>query len=469
MQSSSVDGTSESPETDMTSLSVPDAAEDALLSDTDAETGASVAKALNFEGLDPDGKHALLVDMFPTLRDMTIKSALSSSGGSFSRTVEELLNQVFFEQEAEDPGSTTTVAKGIDGFADDGERRGRKVKGKRKGRRFDASDERGEGSQASAKAGTETMDSKWDAMRKDVEFITSRTKLSMQTVASAYHENGASISLALWALLESDGKTVDEMTVDESSLQAQALELGQSFPKLSPRHIEALIRLSYPSPASAYELAQELTTRPKRKPQSGIEIITKLPPIESTLSPPANKPKPPPQTRVSAAEALAQSTRYDHARQTALSQASAAYRKAKSDPLMGGVAGHYSREAREHDARARQYSAAAADALVQAQSTGRELDLHGVTVKDAVRIARESVTAWWAGLGDERFYPGAGGGGDRLPVADHRAYRIVTGVGRHSQDGRGKLGPAVGRMLLREGWKVRIGEGVLTVTGVARR
>jgi hypothetical protein len=31
------------------------------------------------------------------------------------------------------------------------------------------------------------------------------------------------------------------------------------------------------------------------------------------------------------------------------------------------------------------------------------------------------------------------------------------------------LGPAVGKMLIREGWKVEVGNGVLVVTGVARR
>lgn len=48
-------------------------------------------------------------------------------------------------------------------------------------------------------------------------------------------------------------------------------------------------------------------------------------------------------------------------------------------------------------------------------------------------------------------------------------FRIITGVGRHSHDGTSRLGPAVGKMLAREGWRVEVGEGVLTVTGVVRR
>jgi len=86
------------------------------------------------------------------------------------------------------------------------------------------------------------------------------------------------------------------------------------------------------------------------------------------------------------------------------------------------------------------------------------LDLHGVSVKDAVRIARERVTAWWVALGDAK-----------VAGASKTEFRIVTGMGRHSEGGRGRLGPAVGKMLVREGWKIEIGEGLLAITGVARK
>jgi hypothetical protein len=48
-------------------------------------------------------------------------------------------------------------------------------------------------------------------------------------------------------------------------------------------------------------------------------------------------------------------------------------------------------------------------------------------------------------------------------------YRIVTGLGRHSEGGRGKIGPAVLKTLMSEGWKVEVGTGELRVTGLARR
>jgi len=82
-----------------------------------------------------------------------------------------------------------------------------------------------------------------------------------------------------------------------------------------------------------------------------------------------------------------------------------------------------------------------------------------VNVKEAVRISRERVTTWWHELGEGRIGGRGIGSG----------YRIITGQGNHSDGGRAKLGPAVGKMLLREGWKVEVFSGILVVTGVATK
>ena len=129
---------------------------------------------------------------------------------------------------------------------------------------------------------------------------------------------------------------------------------------------------------------------------------------------------------------------------------------------MKAAAGYYSQLGRDYDAALKAASSAEADALVSSQSTPTQLDLHGVSVKDATRIARERVAAWWHGLGEGRIDLGGCGG-----VSE--GYRIVTGLGRHSEHGIGKLGPAVAKMLVREGWKVEVGSGVLVVSGVAKR
>lgn len=64
---------------------------------------------------------------------------------------------------------------------------------------------------------------------------------------------------------------------------------------------------------------------------------------------------------------------------------------------------------------------------------------------------------------------GGGGGGGGSGVGGGGLLKIVTGVGRHSQGGKARLGPAVGAMLLKEGWKVEFGEGFLVVLGKVRK
>ena len=92
-----------------------------------------------------------------------------------------------------------------------------------------------------------------------------------------------------------------------------------------------------------------------------------------------------------------------------------------------------------------------------------------MVVRDAERIAPQRVAEWWEGLGESRVGVGVDGrwGGRRGGVGD--GFRIVTGKGVHSEGGKGKLGPAVTRKLVEQGWKVEVGTGVLYVTGLGAR
>lgn len=148
------------------------------------------------------------------------------------------------------------------------------------------------------------------------------------------------------------------------------------------------------------------------------------------------------------------------ARSNAFAQAQAAHRKSKSIPLMGGAASYYSSVAHDAHAALRQHDSARANELVARQSRPGEVDLHGVSVSDATRIAKLEVEQWWEREGREWSREG------KAMVV---GLRIITGVGRHSDGGRGKLGPAVRAMLRRDDWKIEEGEGVFEVVGRVRR
>ena len=427
------------------------------------------------EKLSTMDKQDLFNEMFPTIKAFDISYTLKKNGDNFGRTVEDLLNQVFFKEVQEIYGDGEIATKGIDAFIDgaNGTTKGRKGKAKRKTqakllRRTSSTPallgDKSTNSPSSPFPGL----SKWDLGKKDVEFITQRTYLSPQAVSSQYHISGASLPKTIVAILASN--PIENPHIGDPTdpvLDDHAAELGRDFPTLSSSHLHSLIHLTYPSTTSAHELAIAVTTTPTApiNHHGGIQLIPlyQRPHLSSSSDPSApSQQTSAPSIPLSHPTALALASTYMTARSTAFAQASAAYRKSRSSPLIGAAAGYYSQIGRDAATSVQKYNAAAADALVEAQSSASELDLHGVGVKDAVRIAKMKVEGWWEGSGRADWRKAARG-----PGAE--GYRVVTGVGRHSESGRARLGPAVGGMLVREGWKVEVGTGVLVVTGRARK
>lgn len=102
-------------------------------------------------------------------------------------------------------------------------------------------------------------------------------------------------------------------------------------------------------------------------------------------------------------------------------------------------------------------SKADADRLVSATATRTEIDLHGVSVAHAIRIALARTKKWWDELDDEHKH--------RAHLRNLNEFRIITGIGNHSVGGVGKLGPAVFRSLVANGWKASSSRGIVYVTG----
>ncbi|KAI9673008.1 MAG: hypothetical protein M1817_003172 [Caeruleum heppii] len=468
------DRASNSQDTDPTSIS--HSIEGLSLSENEkTKESHHAAYAESLEDLSTATKETRLRDMFPSLKPFTIAFSLRKSNDNFSRAVEDLLNQVFFEEgptsdEGEGHhhgGQNGFVRKGVDGFAEDPfTHRGRKYKGKQKKQKRRLSDRRHSSLPPPLDDTTNgSTGSCWATMQSDIDFIASRTGIPYKTVSSTYHRSGATLSSTLSALLESKAPENEHeiLSSNDPVLQVHAFELQEEFPTIPSEQISNLIRLTHPSTAAAHELAKALTSTPRPVPKTGgITIITRPPPLNlDSPSPPGSRHI----TSTSSSTAIHAnpSSPLNHAqlRTSALTSASHYHTLSKSSPLMSHAAAYYASQGRLHAAHLVQQRALDADALVAAQSSrsNGELDLHGVSVADAVRIARAAVERWWEGLGDTKY---AGRQGSE------RAFRIVTGVGRHSEGGRARIGPAVGRMLVREGWRVEVGQGSLMVTGVAR-
>lgn len=416
---------------------------------------ASAVATENTEALSTEEKTTILHEMFPTMRIFDVSYYLKKSSLDFGKAVEELLNQAFIESETGESGKSKH-RNGVDAFAEH-DARGRKQKGKRRrqGRRTSSTPAPSDTPSPQSSA----TSSRWDRAKEDVDFLAQRTYLNMPTIRSIYHASGASLPASIIALCSASRTDANPhlKSLDSETLAAHVAELALDFPTLPRGTVKALIQLTHPSTASAHELARATLTSPVSQLETLLPQYAPRPP-----SPPAGSTRSTPRPL---AMALDTATRQAHAsaaaRSSAFTQASTAYRESKSKPLMGAAASYYSSVGRDASASLRRYEAAAADARVDMQSKAGEIDLHGVSVKDAVRISQERVERWWEAEGQEWARSGKAMGG--------RSLRIVTGVGRHSEGGKGKLGPAVGGMLLREGWKVEVGNGVVTVVGKARR
>lgn len=452
-------------ETDATGLSNPVS----LLSLESSSSSGDNGVLEDYENQDIQAKEAQLRELFPTEKSGDIAYTLKKCDGSFTKAMDILLNQVFFKSEDEASNGSLPL-RGVDAFAEE-YTVGYKKKGSKQRRRKLQSLEEHSESENRAPLSTALTPNKWTSVEEDITFIASRTNIDRKMISSTYHQNGTRKKATILSLIQQDiAKSDNNRPFDDLTLDNSIFDFSKSYPTLPIAHVAAVLRLTNNSRTKAHDLANLLTepltpsgtaTLPRIIPQY---VSFKESPISSSSPTSSTRSRSPLQEPLLATTHNGTTTTTSVAslaatRSAAFTKASAYYRKANSDNLLGGAAAYYSQLGRDAHTSLLSVSAAEADALVESQSSPTQLDLHGVSVKDGVRIASAKVRGWWAGLGESRVQAGGGRNG----VGN--GYRIVTGLGRHSEGGRARLGPEVCRALVEEGWKVEVGSGVLTIMG----
>ncbi|KAI9726759.1 MAG: hypothetical protein M1828_000615 [Chrysothrix sp. TS-e1954] len=451
------------------SLEIDSSPERDVSSTLTADHGA-LEYARELDQLDKEEKLELLKAAFPNSSDFTISHTLGRCRGQLDRAMDELLNHAYIEDGETSDQDGKMQLRGIDAFSEDNAgRRGRKKNRKKKGQvRSDETDKRGASvpSQPATKSTTS-----WKSGQADIEYISKRVNVPRGKVSALFFQHGATIASTIRAMINDPSLAPATAKIESSDpvVQAHAFELGEEFPKIPAAQLAALVRLTHPSTSDAHDLAKAVSINHSNP--STLKIVTQYEPLnidedygspdEWTVVSNKKTPSPPANGQGSSGSALAKTIALRD--QRARVQAAAAARKARSNRLMNGAAGYYSQVSRDEAVARRDFTAQQADAHVRAQSTRGTVDLHGVSVPHALRIARAKTHEWWQAGG--RRVKGLDGrvsvqGGDAPPVLN-----IVTGLGRHSEGGRAKIGPAVGRMLEREGWHTSYDEGVWTVSG----
>lgn len=411
-------------------------------SDLDQNGSEDRAFGVESDSLDEDGKVKLLANIFPTLKPYDIQYSLKKAKMNLNATVDDLMTRAFLEE-------TGSKSQGIDAFSDASYFKApRKRKGKKKNGRWVEQETNG-----STLASPGSPGGKWDTGKQDIEFISTRTATPIAQISSIYHKNGASAAATIAHIIESHQAL--KTAIDDPVLHSKAIDLAHEFPTVSPTSLEAIVQITNPSIQYARELAKTLEVHPNNS-KPIIEVKVRHAPMNLD---PIPEPRVTSRSKaLSIEQAAANAAKHTEQRDINFQKASQAYRRGKSDHLMGAAAAYYSQQGRDADALARSARSDIADALVEKQTSRTELDLHGMNVSDAKRIVKERVTTWWHELGMTE--------GGR-PVAGSR-YHIVTGMGHHSNGGVSKLGPAVCKMLVSDGWKVEVQPGQVFVLGIAQ-
>ena len=407
----------------------------------------------DLEHLSGPAKRKYLKDLFPGTENTKLDGILATNG-SIRAAIDELLTIAFISTYDTYADNDGPARKGIDAFAEEYRPdRGRKHRSKRKTRTNESSRANSVGS---SRTQTPVGDNPWG--RGDIEFICSRTVLSSQSVSSIYHAKGANISRTIKEIAAREKTKLPTFELTDIIVQMQVHELREDFPQVSVSTIQALLHLARNIPSATGELIEAMiNSSPADDITSGkLNGVVQYAPVKidetdtdwtQVTSPASN---------------INYNANHSLAAGQAFTQAAAAARRAKSDRFMGGAAAYYASIGHEHIKIAKAETAAAADALVNQQSTRTKIDLHGVSVSDAVRIANARTNAWWDGLGDAKFASGGGG-----PV--RAGFQIVTGLGTHSRNNAPRIGPAVAKNLVNGGWKVQVGHGEMFVYGKVRR
>lgn len=418
--------------------------------------------SLELAGATESEKIDLLHTMFSGMSRLNIEQTLRKSNGDLNKSMDVLLNLAFFDQtQAAQDESQIFIPKGIDGFGaenqDIGRQKGRRKKRSKNQRLPLAFDDTFDGNPAP---------NKWETGTADIEFVSSRTPdIPQSKIKSVYHANGMSLPATIRVIAQENVPKESTEIDEDAVLVTQMSELGQQFKTIPEETLIGLLKITRNIFSAASELAEVLGQRPhpnlagmiqftaaplnlddendENVPLSGSHNIENLGPV------------------LGYEQAQSAANAHFAARDSALKQAAQAARRAKSNHLYGGASAYYRQRGQEQRELAMQHLSVASDRLVDRQSSNCDLDLHGVTVVNAIRITRERVEAWWHALGDTKYVRGGG-------KSVHGGFKIVTGVGRHSHDGTSRLGPAVSKMLMSEGWRFEIGRGCLVVTGRAR-
>ncbi|KAF9776924.1 hypothetical protein IL306_004828 [Fusarium sp. DS 682] len=423
-----------------------------------ASTSYSIPRLTSFDDDSEENKVLLLQSMFSELKDFDIKHSLKKANGDVQTALDDLLNIQYLK-------STGQEQKGIDGFFEPDEGVGKKKKrNKKKGKKAPGNETPLSGSGATSPSPDDMKELK---RQDEIAYLADRLDLPFGVVSEIYYNKRCASGAAAVEILHRYMSQGIETHDKDGKKYAQ--ELAQKYQNVPEKFMSTIVQvtgsISQESDDIAalvskhfvknpwtekLEVSYQLTPLPEEDIE-GFETVTRgkaklARPVSGSTSFPARSSE--------YAQATEKASQYNRAKREAAASAASLNRRGASNPLYRQAAGYYSERAREQARYEMHATSTAADLLVDKQSTSTSVDLHGVYVQDGVRIARQRVQAWWAGLGEFRS-----------DKARKQPFTVITGLGRHSAGGVSQLRQAVAAALLQDGWKMQVETGRFLVKG----
>ncbi|PHH82927.1 hypothetical protein CDD82_4250 [Ophiocordyceps australis] len=431
-----------------------------------ADSQSILPRLTSFDNESDESKLLSLQSMFNELKEYDIQYSLKKANGNFQLALDHLLNVQYLT-------STGQQMKGIDAFfkPDDDDdddaaataATSRNRKRKKKGKSASSANTLcGLGEQRASS-------SCYGNGQDGVEYVAERLGLRSDEVLTAYQKNNASLGATVVELLDQYISHGVETQDDAGKKHAEALmrkyrhvpetymptivHVAGSIPKFAD-DLAVLLNKYFSKQAKGKKL--DLSYRLTPLPQEDIEGSDKgqVVPVEPANTWAHGPSKAMFSSSTSYAEAMRTANRYRLSRRETIETAAQLHRRGAANPLYRQAASMYTERARDQARCAQQATSAAADILVEQQSTVDSIDLHGVLVHDGVRIALQRTRKWWQELGEFR-----------TRIAKEHGFTVITGLGRHSSGGVSQLRKAVAAALLQDGWKLHVETGRFVVTG----
>ncbi|CAG9936680.1 unnamed protein product [Clonostachys rosea f. rosea IK726] len=441
------------------------ASEGTEISSSSAEPSSAMPSLTKFSNDSDETKFSNLRGMFTELKEIDIKSAMKKANGDLQVALDILLNIQFLE-------ATGQREKGIDGFfqPDDVDTT-TNTKSKKKQRKAKKRANSIQGDTSFSPSSGQPVRAKNIKHEEEIAFIADRIDMSYDQVSDIFYRKRCSSGATVMDIL--DQFVSYGIQARDAEGKAQAKSLAAKYRNIPDHYLLALVQVTSSISQFSDDIAGMLSKYFVKNPWvQRIDLDYRLTPLPSNeiegAAPPAAgnartlELKTPMQplvgsslsTGANLAEMNQKAQASWDAKRATDAYTSQLLRKGGSNSLYKQAAAVYRERSYEQAQNSHMLSSAAAELLVQKQSTSTSIDLHGVSVLDGIRIARQRVQSWWDGLGESR-----------VRKAREQSLTVVTGIGRHSAGGVSRLRQGVAAALFQDGWKMRIETGRFVITG----